>query len=98
MTKTKGLRSIPWGQAGDADCECIYDNGHQDPAAFLLAVQSFEPCDVPKDARQKLTTADVKHTRFRSMAPGEARAFGVDSGVMEVEIGQRGYPVTAVFV
>lgn len=94
--RRKGLREIEWGlPGGDRNKTVIYDNGHEDPEAFLRRVVADKTLDTPLDVRQALTAADVEHMRFRAMSPTEAKSWDCDSGVLECESETRGYPVTA---
>ena len=93
MAKRKGIREIEWdGKV------CIYDNGHIDPEQFLASVRDSRTSDVSEERRAELTVSDVEHVRFRPMSPYEARVWGCNSGVMEAEEKEQGYPVTRVII
>jgi hypothetical protein len=94
----KGIREIGWGYNEGDGGTCIYDNGHLDKAKFITDIELAPGLNTPKDVLIHLTVDDVKHLRFRSMGPAEAKAWGADWGVMDCTDEERGYPVTAVII
>jgi hypothetical protein len=94
----KGIREISWGYNEGDGGTCIYDNGHRDKQEFLDDLMHSFHLDTPADILCHLTVDRVQHLRFRSMGPAEAKAWGVDYGVMDCTEENRGYPVTAVII